>query len=174
MDTIPLHEIVSVTSELKRKRTNSIISIGSNSERIPNSLMMKRAQSSFLLRSGISPGQDGSGQTSNVLQIKTIPEGFNSGRTYALKTCSEEQLLEITVQLEKIAVAARNRAEAKSRLRKSQDSVRQAYCSLAFQCCVALLIVAVSAEFGRIFIAFLFSCFDSITENCVVFCDTAK
>ena len=143
IDTVPLHEILSLTSDHRRKRLNSALSLSAGSERIMSSPKIRSSHSS--LRNVLA--------NSPLFQIKTIPDGFNSGRTYSLQCESEEQLHNIMDLLEKNIHDAKKRVEARSRLRKSQDKVRKVYTSMLFQCGVAVLIMAVRMPF------FLLSCF---------------
>jgi hypothetical protein len=67
-----------------------------------------------------------------AFQIHTIKHGFNSGRTYCLKTGSDDETQSIVAELKKVAAAAREKAEAKSRFTRSQDRVRSV-CVLPLQ-----------------------------------------
>jgi hypothetical protein len=84
---------------------------------------------------------------SNSLQIKTTLDGLNSGKTYYLSTRSstdpEQTRLSVVLQLRAIVMSARRKAEAKSRFQKSQEKVQLVQSSLAFQLCMALLIMVV-------------------------------
>ena len=87
--------------------------------------------------------QDGFRKFVNAFQIKTIPNGFTSGRTYALKAYTSSQFGAIVSDLERLSAEARAEAEAKSNFRRSQDRVRSIYNSTPFQILVAMLIVLV-------------------------------
>eukprot|EP00291_Cryptomonas_curvata_P012215 CAMPEP_0172202658 /NCGR_PEP_ID=MMETSP1050-20130122/30796_1 /TAXON_ID=233186 /ORGANISM="Cryptomonas curvata, Strain CCAP979/52" /LENGTH=244 /DNA_ID=CAMNT_0012880677 /DNA_START=80 /DNA_END=810 /DNA_ORIENTATION=- len=146
VDTIPLNEIVSVASinkNLKRKRTLSMISISSSIENTsvqePGKIQKDSESSSILGKLQRAPSSDPSDA---IIQIKTIPEGFNSGRTYHLQADSEEQGSAIASQLEKISKDVKHHAEAKSRFQKSQEKVKAIYCSLPFQTTIAILIIS--------------------------------
>ncbi len=77
------------------------------------------------------------------MQIITVEEGFNSGRTYYLQASSEDECKDMTEVLKRMAKVARKRAEAKSKFRKIQEKVLKFYDSTPFQCGVAFLIIAV-------------------------------
>ena len=79
----------------------------------------------------------------NTFQIKTIPDGYNSGRTYYLRAQSESTCRKITAALNKLCTAARERANVKSQFEKVQLRVRSIYCSNLFQIFTALLIIMV-------------------------------
>ncbi len=86
----------------------------------------------------------------NIVQISTLEQGFNSGRTYYLKAESKEECDSISAELGCKACSARRKAEGKSRFIRSQDSVRKFYSSKPFQILSAVLIITV-----RIITAFL-------------------
>ncbi len=58
-----------------------------------------------------------------VFQIRTITGGFNAGRTYYLRAPCRDAAAETAAALTALAIAARRSAEAKSRFRRSQDTV---------------------------------------------------
>jgi hypothetical protein len=78
--------------------------------------------------------------TLSAFQIRTIPTGYNCGRKYCLQADSDDQCEELIKLLDKLAVAARRRKEAKTAIQRSQDSVRAVYNSTPFQMSSALLI----------------------------------
>jgi hypothetical protein len=75
--------------------------------------------------------------------IKTIPGGYNSGREYHFRPETAEQSHSLIPELRAAAKAARWKAFASTRFRKSQEMVRTAYDSVPFQFTVAFLIIAV-------------------------------
>ena len=79
----------------------------------------------------------------NSLMISTIPEGFNSGRTYYLQESSYARCLEFVKQLNHLAKSARARAESRSAFAKSQLKVRKIYKSWPFQMASASLLITV-------------------------------
>lgn len=82
----------------------------------------------------------------NTLQVKTILDGYNSGRTYYLVTNNQLECMQLCVELSRLSRDAKQRKEAKGRFEKSQDWVRQLYNSFVFQVLAALLIFAVYAK----------------------------
>jgi hypothetical protein len=84
-----------------------------------------------------------------ALQISTVVDGYNSGRSYYLKAHSEEMCQEIVSSLQIIAKAAMKQARAWSWFRRVQRKVRRVHDSTPFQLAVASLIIAVIREGGR-------------------------
>ena len=79
----------------------------------------------------------------NSFQIRTLVDGYNSGRTYYLKASSEDECAEVVKLLRSAAKTARKIKEAKTRFEKSQERVRVVYQSTIIQTIVAAMIVAV-------------------------------
>jgi hypothetical protein len=79
----------------------------------------------------------------NSFQIRTLMDGYNSGRAYYLKASSEEECAEIVEKLAKSARAAKKSREAKTRFEQSQERVRTIYRSDLCQGFTATMIVAV-------------------------------
>ena len=84
---------------------------------------------------------------SRVFQIRTIQDGFNSGRTYYFQTDSKENCEIISDDLRKYAVCAKKRAEKLSKFQKSQNIALAVYESTHFQAFSAFLIVMVCFVF---------------------------
>jgi predicted RNA-binding protein YlxR (DUF448 family) len=82
----------------------------------------------------------------NAFQIATIPDGYNSGRSYYMQADSSEVKQKVIEQLQALSQSARTRAEVKSLFRKVQDHVRNVYTTRIFQSSAALLIIAVSGS----------------------------
>jgi sulfate adenylyltransferase subunit 1 (EFTu-like GTPase family) len=61
--------------------------------------------------------------TSLGLRIKTVPNGFNSGRVYVLRACTEQQRADIIADLTRRADEERKRAEARSRFKMNQVNI---------------------------------------------------
>ena len=80
----------------------------------------------------------------NAFQIATIPDGYNSGRSYYLQADSSDVKQKVIEQLQALSRSARKRAEVKSLFRKVQDHVHQVYTTRIFQGSAAFLIIAVS------------------------------
>lgn len=79
----------------------------------------------------------------HALQISTVDDGYNSGRSYYFKAQSDELCQEIVSSLQIIAKAARKRAQAWSWFRRAQSKVRRVNDSTPFQLGVAFLIITV-------------------------------
>ena len=80
----------------------------------------------------------------NTFQIKTVPNGYNSGRSYYLRTKPDDNCPKIIQLLLDVANAARQKALALSRFKRAQKAVRIVHDSVYFQVFVCLLIFAVS------------------------------
>jgi hypothetical protein len=84
---------------------------------------------------------------SNILQIKTAIDGYNSGKTYYLSTrhtANPDLNRQIIIsQLDVKVKAARRKAEAKSRFQKTQEQVQAVQGSLSFQLTMAVFIMVV-------------------------------
>jgi len=80
------------------------------------------------------------------LQIATLNNGYNSGRSYYLATNSKEELNRLISIISKNAAAAKERAEARTVFRKMQLQIRMRYESNLFQIWMALMIGAVSVH----------------------------
>jgi hypothetical protein len=72
--------------------------------------------------------------------IKTVAGGFNSGRTYCFRTCTECDLCQIISDLMKKAKAAREKHQAKTHFQKCQQRVGAVFHSDAFQFIASFLI----------------------------------
>ncbi len=79
----------------------------------------------------------------NSFQIRTLVDGYNSGRAYYLKASSERECAELIGKLATSAMAAKKAKEAKTRFERSQERVRVVYRSGLCQGIMALMIVAV-------------------------------
>ena len=84
-----------------------------------------------------------SGRAAFSFQIRTLTNGFNSGRTYYLHSNSADECKEVVGILRKIVEIARKRAEKYSKFRESQKWLRSVYDSSIFQLCSSFLIVLV-------------------------------
>jgi hypothetical protein len=80
----------------------------------------------------------------NALMITTIPEGYNSGRTYYLQASSEEHCKRLVTEWLRLATRARFAAEANTKCAESQYVFRKIFDSNSFQLISACLIIAVS------------------------------
>jgi hypothetical protein len=79
----------------------------------------------------------------NTFQIKTVPDGYNSGRSYYLRTKQDPASSRIIQHLCDITKTARKRAVALSRFNQAQNLVRRFHDSTIFQLAVSLLIITV-------------------------------
>ena len=79
-----------------------------------------------------------------VVQVATNPAGHNSGRTYYLRTSSNETYNELVPFLTKHAKAARKRALASTLFQRAQLRVRNVYRHIACQSIRAVIIIGVS------------------------------
>ena len=77
-------------------------------------------------------------------QIATNPDGYNSGRTYNLRTKSKAMHDEVVPLLSKFSEDAKRRALSSTMFRKSQLYVRTIYERTVCQSLIALIIVGVS------------------------------
>ena len=80
-----------------------------------------------------------------ILHIKTKTDGFNSGRTYCLRTDRNGTCQDISTDLMRKARAARIREEKLTKFQKNQMKMRRLYNSTPFQASVSLMILAVRA-----------------------------
>ncbi len=85
------------------------------------------------------------GNDSEILHIKTKTDGFNSGRTYCLRTDRTGTCQNISADLMRKARAARIREEKLTRFQKNQMQMSKLYNSTPFQVSVSVLILAVRA-----------------------------
>ena len=81
--------------------------------------------------------------SSKLLQIRTVPEGFNSGRTYYVRFSSNALCQEVVLELTNKANEARKKLLKLTRFQKNQELVRVVFISKYFQFTVAALIFAV-------------------------------
>ena len=158
IDMIPLHEVISV-SEMKdtdkRKQCLDHTSLDSNfgsrlfsagSQESMNSVHEQSQHNDasdtfFRSREGIDFLED---QFDTFIQIKTTPDGFNSGRTYYLQTKSEELRQAVVDDVSRAVESAKSRLAGFSWFRNTQKRVGRVYNSMRFQIGVAFLIIAVS------------------------------
>ena len=137
-DQIPLAEILSVDVMRESKDLDNLYS----NLRDPNQFG-RTSSRDFPRRRSSTNESDDTFMTLNIFQIRTMQDGFNSGRTYYLKAESKDDCDKISSELKSKAVVARRRAEGTSRFLKSQSMVAEVYLSTPFQLCSALLILAV-------------------------------
>ncbi len=85
----------------------------------------------------------------HALQLQTVEDGYNSGRTYYLQASSDERCKTVCDSIARHARRARRAADAQSRLRRAQRVVLAVYESAPFQSAIAVLILAVRAPRAR-------------------------
>jgi hypothetical protein len=107
LDRIPLAEITSL-EEMIEKANN-----GSAENKTERKISLEDVEKSL--------------KFAHAFQIHTMKNGFNSGRTYCLKTESDTDTLNLITELKAHAQVAREKMEAKSRFTRSQDRVRAVY-----------------------------------------------
>ena len=95
-----------------------------------------------------------------VFQIRTIEDGFNTGRTYYVQTESSKECSIFVQHLKAAAASAVRRAKGSTKFQELQNKARRIYECAPFQILAALLIIAVSHEFP-----FLISNFFLITKR---------
>ena len=81
-----------------------------------------------------------------VVKIRTIPNGFNSGRAYCLRTNRHDFGQNLCSDLTRKSKAARVRAEKLSKFQKNQAILRKFYYSNPFQMFMSSMILAVRAR----------------------------
>ena len=77
-------------------------------------------------------------------QIATNSEGYNSGRTYTLRTNSKSQYDDILPLMKRLVKVSKRRAQATTFFRKCQWRVRKIYAHNMCQAIVAVIIMGVS------------------------------
>jgi hypothetical protein len=92
----------------------------------------------------ISAALEGRGYI-NTLQIQTVSEGFNSGRTYYMRAETESMCWSIVDELSDVSQRAKKRAQARTNIMKLQKKTKRFYDSLAFQGVIGMFITMVSA-----------------------------
>ena len=128
-DSIPLAEIASI-QQINEPARNESSTVSLLSTQQPRQSAAKSADSSQT-------------RFQYALQLKTIPDGFNSGRTYNLQAASDEQCRTVCESILRLSRRAREEAAATSSIRRAQARVAAMYESTAFQSGVAVLIIAV-------------------------------
>ena len=111
-----------------------------------------RSASSFNHSEAASAALEGRGYL-NTLQIQTIEDGFNSGRTYYLRASSENVCKNTVRELTSLSIKARLSAQSRSKWMKYQLRVCTVYNSLPFQTIVCLTIFTVRDNYSNAFLA---------------------
>jgi hypothetical protein len=150
IDFIPLAEVVSIDEmyatedveghgSFSRGFNHRILKQGTNlsRERLGNSKKFRGTDSDSEYEN------DTSRIFVNAFQIATMPDGYNSGRSYYLQADSSQLKQKIITLLQQLAKSARKRADETTWFRKIQMRVRTVYLHWIFQSAAAFLIVAV-------------------------------
>ena len=151
VDTIPLNEILDVTEMNEESVSPKNLAAGSTRTLRSHTSASIFSERILLDKSDSKDSMDrdsrkgAKGHRSGMLQIKTVPDGFNFGRSYYFKVSADCSSREIVGNLSRSAKSARKRSENKSRFKRSQDYVRSYQESFLFQIFVALLILLVSS-----------------------------
>jgi hypothetical protein len=145
VDSIPLHEIMSIeemnedlelSQSLQSPSIRPFISI-STLERKNSTLDQGKDKTADTEQKKLT------GHRKCIIQLKTVPEGFNLGRIYYLKANVDTPDRLIITHLSEARIKAKGIAERKSKFQKSQDMMRKVQESLVFQIIVAMLILLV-------------------------------
>ncbi len=150
MDTIPMHEIQTV-SELNDDSTSGF--------RRPSALAegYLREYPSMDISKSCAPMQKNAqhlnaegekkcivkGGRNMAMQITTIPDGFNFGKTYYLRAPCNNKNQKFVQKLSMAIHLAKIRAHRMSVFQKVQGAVKRIQESFAFQMTIAALIIAV-------------------------------
>jgi hypothetical protein len=134
-DLIPLYEVLEVNKKIRLDSTPSIANQSSRRPE-PSSSCAKLNISSLMTRNEFAADND-----AHVLQIRTIEDGYNSGRVYLLRTESEEGCNAWIQSIRSGVTQAVMLKEAGPGLfRKTQFRVARFYRSAGMQSFVAILI----------------------------------
>lgn len=155
LDMIPMHEIHCIaemneesSSDLRRPPiTDSRLRDLPQSEFSRVSTSINTGVGSLQKSSTIRNGERrGAGVRFLAIQIRTIPDGFNSGRAYYLRASlndSSKTTEDLVQRLSFASQAAKLRTRRKSLFLRSQDAVKVVQGAFTFQIMIAALIIAV-------------------------------
>jgi hypothetical protein len=148
IDTVPLHEIMSV-EEMHDEVETSRNPQSAHVKPSPTEKLLPISESApYRIQSSEKESQKKNAAKSSrqsILQVKTVLDGFNLGRIYYLKPNIGTTGTHIVQDLLSAVRIAKKNAERKSRFQQSQDAVRSVQESIQFQVMVAILIMLVSA-----------------------------
>jgi hypothetical protein len=142
VDTVPLHEISSITE----------MSNDSESTQTRHSWHMIRRTATERNLDASDPNVPSTQETftrgkkyshKTILLVKTIPDGFNSGKVFYVRAALEQQERSLCAQLSTSVAVAKKLALQKSWYQRSRDSLKSFYDSFPFQASMAVLIIAV-------------------------------
>ncbi len=137
IDAIPLFEVEDISCEQRGSDSGNMDDAQGHKKSDLEKRSMQRAKSTMMI------GDSNNVKFKNSFKIRTLIDGYNSGRTYYLKASSDEKCADIVKQLSQSAKAAKKAKEAKTRFERSQERVRDIYHSAPCQSFVACMIVAV-------------------------------
>jgi hypothetical protein len=165
IDLIPLHEIMSVSAMRDAFQADQEHNYQENSHTAPEDFWSWRKMvSEATCQNNSETVDDGNpvlSQYEALLQVKTTPDGFNSGRTYYIHADSEHHREQVVTELTKAANKSLAKKLAVSRFRSTQKAVRTLYESVQCQILVGVLILTVStlpqSECGRFGLNIIFS-----------------
>ena len=145
VDTIPLHEIVNV-SEMNE---DNVFSSSRASKITMSSHSLSPCESFENEKSDLRQSLEIKSRkpSARQLQLKTVANGFNGGRTYYIRTLcnsSSDNFLEELTQAIRIAQKHVNR---QSWSIKCQETVRRLQESTPFQSCIVFFIITVIPDF---------------------------
>jgi hypothetical protein len=150
VDSIPLHEILSIEEmnddpEFSKTtlQSQSMMSFAANPLDRKNSDQGKNKNPSDCESNKVAL----IGHRQCIIQLKTVPEGFNLGRIYYLKANLDTPDRLIVTHLSEARIKAKSNQERKTKFQASQDVMRTVQESIAFQILVAVLILLVRTAF---------------------------
>jgi hypothetical protein len=127
VDVIQLHEIKNIKDNSARDQTG---------------------QMNLAPESENSASANTKGETANLKKtflIETSEDGYNAGRVYIIQVKTEKDFGTVMEDLTRLCKIAREKAEARSKFKKTQDRVSKIFNSNLVQGFFSVLIVAVKA-----------------------------
>jgi predicted RNA-binding protein YlxR (DUF448 family) len=148
IDFIPLAEVASIDQMCGAEdiEDNQAVSRDSNNRKLKQKSLFG-SSSAVSLNAIEENDEEEKKNTSrlfvNAFQIATVPDGYNSGRSYYLQADSSQLKQEVMTLLQELAKSARKKANETTWFRRLQLRVREVYVHWIFQTSAALLIIAV-------------------------------
>ena len=146
-ELIPLLEIITVEEQGGKDEDPAVDPDGTTSTLTHSrSLRLQPAKSNGRLDSAddaVASTSFATARHADTIKIITKEDGYNAGRSYFLQISSHTTRLQVIGLLNKHISLLRRKAEARSKFKRSQDSVKRVINSSTFQALSALLIVAV-------------------------------
>ena len=142
LDSIPLHEIFSVL-KMAAEDIDRPLDALAETARSPSGLRKSEVSDQV---SPLPSDYYRDSQFDALFRIKTVPDGYNSGRTYFLRAQSDESCELIVSQLSKAATDAKQKLNVLSKFQKSQEIAKSIFFSAAFQSGSCLLILTVQSS----------------------------